>query len=125
MANASGAAGDQQTLVGHLATRENTAVRGHGGNPQAGADAEADGIGQGRHPAAINCDLLGGGAKAARVLRLVHPHPLADTRRVDVLTDSVDDARAIAVRNDVSIAEQFGHRTSPFLDVGWVDPAGA
>jgi hypothetical protein len=67
-------------------------------------------IGQPWRAALINGQKFCRRAEAAFVLSLVNPDTLADAALVDVFADGLDDARAIAIRDDAAKVEQVETR---------------
>ena len=117
MPDTAGAAHDQQHLAFDVAVGEHGAVGRHRRDAEAGADVKAYVFRQARHAIAADSDVFGGRTEAALVLRLVHPDAFTLAALVDAVADGLDDAGAVAVRNNEAGIQQVGENADPLLHV--------
>jgi hypothetical protein len=121
VADRTGAAGDEKRFALNRACGEHAAMGGHARDAQCGALCERDVIGQFGNEVDVEGDIFRRGAHPAAVaLTVIQPDALAHPRVRDQFADLVDDARAVAVRDDPGILE--GNRAPPTVGIGRVYP---
>jgi hypothetical protein len=99
----------------------NTAVRRDSSDAKACALLETHFIRE-RHRVCYRDDrILGGRAERTVGLRAVAPHPAADALSGDTIPNQIDDASAVAVRNDTWIRHAVAKGILPLLDVTGID----
>jgi hypothetical protein len=84
---------------------------------QAGPELVGDVVGKPGSETGWNDYVLGGGAEGPIGLRTVNPHSLSQAALIDPVSDFVDRAGGVAVRNDERIRHRRAEPTVPFLRV--------
>jgi hypothetical protein len=96
-------------------------VRGDARNPEACARLVVDLVGQLHSLVSRHDGELGSRSEGAVGLRPLHPHTLSDSAVVHALSDGVDDAGAVAVRNDARERHPVAHPVAAFFRVPGID----
>jgi hypothetical protein len=112
---------DENRLAGDRAVAEDRAVRGDAGNPEARARLIVDVVGELHSLVSRHGGQLRRSSEGTVRLRPVHPHTLSDSAGVYALSDGVDDAGAVAVRNDARERQPVPHPVAAFLGVPAID----
>src|SRR5262245_1761819 len=101
MTYCAGASADENELPIEVPAQAHAAVGRHAGNAQASTRMKAGIRRQRRDQIRAQCDVLGGGTvQASAALAVVEPYPLALPLGIHIGADLIDDAAAVAVRND-------------------------
>ena len=99
---------------------EDSAVRGDPGDAETGADLVGYLVGQVNGKLLRHDGVLGSGAERAVGLGAVHPDTLPDAVPADAVTDGVDGAGAVAVRDDARVRHRGAEPAAALLRVAGV-----
>ncbi|MNZ87285.1 hypothetical protein D3C78_1061370 [compost metagenome] len=119
-----GTAGHQHHGAGDGTLVEQGAVGRHAGNAQAGTFHFADMVRQLAGQFLGQADVLRRRAESPAPLAEIKPHALADALRAHPLAHRVDDARAVAVGNDLRILHRMQAAGAP-VHIGRIHRRGA
>ena len=116
-----GAAGDEYRLSHDRAVAIEAGPRGHGGDAERGAFRKRQIVRQRRHQMFGERNVFSRRAERAAVaLAVEQPDALAGLEPRDAVADLVDDARAVAVRNDARIFHR-AIAAAAAADIGGID----
>lgn len=127
MADCTGAARDEYHLASERSRREpirsrladgQAAVGGKCGDPECCAEVERRLVGEVYSLSFGKNDVFLRGAVGAAPRRLPEPHSFADSGRIDLRADCVDDARPVLVRDDLGKGDAAASAPASQLPVG-------